>query len=137
MASRSAPASLVLLVSVFLLSGPLGHAVPVAQQVATIASDLTDYTPGDTVTLTGGGWTPQETVTIVLHRDPFLQPDTVLTSVADASGTITNTSFALALDGFGVTFFVTATGSLSGLQATTTFDTRAADHTWSGLTSTD
>src|SRR5580765_6352338 len=106
MASRFAPASLLLLVSVFLLSGPLGHAEPVAQpvaaiaqQVATIASDLTDYTPADTVTLTGGGWTPQETVTIVLHRDPFLHPDTVLTSVADASGTITDTSFALALDG--------------------------------------
>ena len=128
MASRSAPASLVLLVSVFLLSGPLGHAEPVAQpiatiaqQVATIASDRTDYPPGDTVTLTGGGWTPQETVTIVLHRDPFLHPDNVLTSVADANGTITNTSFRAALDDFGVTFFVTATGSQSGLQATTTF----------------
>ena len=59
MASRSAPASLVLLVSVFLLSGPLGHAEPVAQQVATIASDLPEYFPGDTVTLTGSGWTPQ------------------------------------------------------------------------------
>ncbi len=128
MASRSAPASLVLLVSVFLLSGPLGHAEPVAQpiaaiaqQVATIASDLPDYSPGDTVTLTGSGWTPDETVTIVLHRDPFVHPDTVLTSVADANGTITNTSFAPALDDLGVTFFVTATGSQSGLQATTTF----------------
>ena len=121
MASRSAPASLVLLVSVFLLSGPLGHAEPVAQQVATIASDLPEYAPGDTVTLTGSGWTPQETVTIVLHRDPFLHPDTVLTSVADANGTITNTSFTPLPDDLGVTFFVTATGSLSGVQATASF----------------
>ena len=127
----------MLLVSVFLLSGPLGHAEPVAQQVATIASDLTEYSPGDTVTLTGGGWTPQETVTIVLHRDPFLHPDTVLTSVADASGTITNTSFAPALDDIGVTFFVTASGSQSGLQAFTTFDAKAKKLTWSGAVSTD
>src|SRR6187431_2994313 len=108
MASRSAPASPVLLVLVFLLSGPLWHAEPVAQQVATIASDLTEYSPGDTVTLTGGGWTPQETVTIVLHREPLVHPDTVLTSVANTSGTITNTSFAPSLDDIGVTFFVTA-----------------------------
>ena len=85
MASRSALASPVLLVLVFLLSGPLWHAEPVAQQVATIASDLTEYSPGDTVTLTGGGWTPQETVTIVLHRQPLVHPDTVLTAVADVT----------------------------------------------------
>ena len=65
-----------------------------AQAAATITSDLPDYEPGQTVTLTGSGWTPGETVTIVLHRQPLVQPDTVLTAVADASGTITNTSFA-------------------------------------------
>ena len=68
---------------------------------------------------------------------PSCTPTTVLTSVADANGTITNTSFAPALDDLGVTFFVTATGSQSGLQATTTFDTRAADTTWTGVVSTD
>ena len=135
MASRSAPASLVLLVSVFLLSGPLGHAEPVAQQVATIASDLPEYAPGDTVTLTGSGWTPQETVTIVLRRDPFLHLNTVLTSVADANGTITNTSFTPLPDDLDVTFFVTATGSLSGVQATGSF--KAKKRTWSGAVSTD
>jgi hypothetical protein len=56
MASGSAPASLLLLVAVFLLSGPLGARDPWRSrcgdrwQVAVIASDLTDYTPGDTVT---------------------------------------------------------------------------------------
>ena len=79
---------------VVVLTGLVGHALT----VATIASDLPEYFPGETVTLTGAGWTPGETVTIVLHRDPFVQPDTVLTSVADASGTITNTSFTPAPD---------------------------------------
>ena len=121
----------------FLLSGPLGHAEPVAQRVATIASDLTEYSPGDTVTLTGGGWTPQETVTIVLHRQPLVHPDTVLTSVADASGTITNTSFAPALDDIGVTFFVTASGSAVRPAGLHHLRCQGEKITWSGAVSTD
>ena len=56
----------------------------------------------------------------------------MLTAVADGSGTITNTSFAPSLGDLDVTFFVTATGSQSGLQATTTFDARAKAITWVG-----
>ena len=144
--SPPASASLLLLVSAFLLAGLVGLtrlatdplAVDVsAQAAATIASDRPDYAPGETVTLTGSGWTPGETVTIVLHRQPLLHPDTVLTAVADAGGTITHSSFAPALDEDGVTFFVTATGSVSGLQATTTFDARAKRISWVGAVSTD
>ena len=72
----------MLLVSAFLLIGlvghnPLAHAVRgdlSAQEAATITSDLTDYALGQTVTLTGSGWTPGETVTIVLHRQPSCTP---------------------------------------------------------------
>ena len=64
-----------------------------------------------------------------------MQGDTVLTSVADASGTITNTSFTPAPTDLGVTFSVTATGSLSGLQAFVDF--RAKKKTWTGVVSTD
>ena len=132
----------LLLVLTFLVGRIPWEAVPRAvdaraQQVATIASDRTDYSPGDTVTLTGGGWTPQETVTIVLHRQPLVHPDTVLTAVADANGTITNTSFAPALDDFGVTFFVTATGSQSGLQAIDHLRGQGEKDSWTGAVSTD
>src|SRR6188474_2797444 len=139
MPSRPAPARQLLLVSVCLLAGLVGHvrlgADPLAVEAsaaafATIVSDAPDYSPGQTVTLTGGGWTPGETVTIVLHRQPLLHPDTVLTAVADGSGTITLSSFAPALDEDGVTFFVTATGSVSGLQAATIFDVRAKRISW-------
>ena len=136
MTPRPTPASVLLLSVALLLAGLIGHrpfdpfTVDLsAQAAATIASDLAEYSPGDTVTLTGSGWTPGETVTIVLHRQPLVQPDTVLTSVANASGTITNASFALAFTDLGVTFFVTATGSQSGAQATTIF--RAKGVTWS------
>ena len=64
-----------------------------------------------------------------------MQPDTVLTAVADASGTITNTSFTPPPDDLGVTFFVTATGSQSGVQATANF--KAKKKTWTGAVSTD
>jgi hypothetical protein len=146
MTSRSATASLLLLLSALLLAGLVGltglatdpFVVDVsAQAAATITSDRTDYALGQTVTLTGSGWTPGETVTIVLHRQPLLHPDTVLTAVADASGTITLSSFAPAPDEDGVTFFVTATGSVSGLQATTTFVARARKISWVGALSTD
>ena len=146
MTSRSAPASLLLLLSALLLAGLVGltglatdpFVVDVsAQAAATITSDRTDYALGQTVTLTGSGWTPGETVTIVLHRQPLLHPDTVLTAVADASGTITLSSFAPAPDEIGVTFFVTATGSVSGLQATTTFDRQGKSKIWVGALSTD
>ena len=144
MTSRPAPASLLLLLSALLLAGLVGltglatdpFVVDVsAQAAATIASDRPDYAPGQTVTLTGSGWTPGETVTIVLHRQPLVQPDTVLTAVADANGTITNASFTLAPTDLGVTFFVTATGSQSGAQATAIF--RAKGVTWTGAISTD
>ena len=142
MTLRPAPAKLLLPVLAFLLAGVVAHArmatdslvvgaKALARAVATITSDAPEYTPGSTVTLTGSGWTPGETVTIVLHRQPLLRPDTVLTAVAGAGGTITQSSFALALDEDGVTFFVTATGSVSGLQAFTTFDARAKKILWS------
>ena len=130
MTSRPVPVRLLLPVSLILLTGLVGHSHRAvgplaldadAQAVATIASDLPDYPPGRTVTLTGHGWLPHETVTIVLHRDPFVHADEVLTSVADANGTITNTSFKPAQYDLGVKFFVTATGSQSGRRATTTF----------------
>jgi hypothetical protein len=37
---------------------------------------------------------PGETVTIVLHREPFVHGDDVVISVADSSGCITNADFA-------------------------------------------
>src|SRR6266446_10399371 len=53
---------------------------------ATVTTDQPDYHPGQTVTITGSGWEPGETVDMVLREDPPLDPDLGLTSVADANG---------------------------------------------------
>src|SRR3989442_5276594 len=88
---------------------------------ATVATDQPDYHPGQTVTITGSGWEPGETVVMVLHEDPPLDPDLELTAVADANGDFTNTDFIVDVFDIGVTFRLTATGDPSGLTAETTF----------------
>src|SRR5437773_576780 len=90
-------------------------------RAATVATDQPDYHPGQTVTITGSGWEPGETVDMVLHEDPPLDPDLELTSVADANGDFTNTDFTVDVFDIGVTFTLTATGLSSGQTAETTF----------------
>src|SRR5437867_9767689 len=104
----------------------LGSVVAVAAfsaraSAATVATDQPDYHPGQTVTITGSGWEPGETVDMVLHEDPPLDPDLELTSVADANGDFTNTDFTVDVFDIGVTFTLTATGLSSGQTAETTF----------------
>ena len=60
---------------------------------ATIATDQSDYNPGMTVTVTGTGWQPGETVQIVIHEDPMLEADVTLTAIADSAGNTVNTQF--------------------------------------------
>src|SRR5437899_8707675 len=88
---------------------------------ATVATDQPDYHPGQTVTITGSCWEPGETVVMVLHEDPTLDPDLELTSVADANGDFTNTDFTVDVFDIGVTFTLSATGLSSGQTAETTF----------------
>jgi hypothetical protein len=117
----------ILLISLVLATDP--------RYPATLRTDKLDYPPGHTVTFTGEGWVPGETVTIVLHRDPFVHGDDRLTSTADAAGRIINTEFAPARYDLGVKFRVTATGGTSGRRAQTTFTDAAV--TWNGSVSTD
>jgi hypothetical protein len=86
----------------------------------TLRSDKPDYTPGDTVTLMGESWRPNEIVTINVHPSNGA-PDTPLVATADDHGAFTNSDFFVdAFDG-GVTFLATATGQSSRWTAQTTF----------------
>jgi hypothetical protein len=58
---------------------------------ATVTTDQLDYSPGTTVVITGSGWEPGETIVLVLHEEPQLDPDLLLTAVADDNGDFTNT----------------------------------------------
>jgi len=88
---------------------------------AVVRTDKDDYAPGQTVTITGLGWQPGETVKLTLHMDPLRDSDAELTATADASGNFTNTDFAPRQYDVGVRFVLTAVGQASGLRAQTTF----------------
>src|SRR5439155_379800 len=104
----------------------LGSVVAVAAfsacaSAATVTSDHPDFHPGQTVTITGSGWEPDETFVMVMQEDPPLDPDLALTSVADSNGDFTNTDFTVDVFDLGVTFTLTAAGRSSGQTAETTF----------------
>ncbi len=69
---------------------------------ATVTTDKTDYSPGETIIITGAGWQP-------------------LTAVADASGNIQNSDYLVQDTDLGLSFLLTATGQSSGYTAQTTF----------------
>src|SRR5947208_7632068 len=96
-------------------------ALALPASAATVATDKGDYSPGENVVITGSGWAPGETVVLILHEEPQLDPDLQLTAFADGNGDFTNADFSVDVFDIGVTFTLTATGGSSGLTAETTF----------------
>ena len=66
-------------------------AAAMAQTAPTIAADKPTYVAGETITLTGEGWLPGESVNIVLSEEGD-EETTALHATADASGTFTITT---------------------------------------------
>src|SRR5205823_7709359 len=83
---------------------------------ATVKTDKDDYAPGTTVTITGSGWQPGETVTLTLVESPLVDTHPTLTAVADAFGNISNTQFSPDLYDISIRFYLTASGSQSQAQ---------------------
>src|SRR5436190_1866712 len=86
---------------------------------ATVRTDKADYTPGQTVSITGSGWVPGETVTLTLAEVPFHDVHPLAPVTADASGNIVSTEFVPDPDDVGTRFYLTASGRQS--QAQTSF----------------
>jgi len=86
---------------------------------AWVKTDYTDYAPGTPVVITGGGWVPNETVVLTFQENPQIDTPPPITVTADANGNIYNNQFSPDDQDAGVTFFLTATGSVS--QAMTSF----------------
>jgi hypothetical protein len=99
----------------------LSSAVLVKSSAATITTDKTDYAPGEVVTITGRGWKPNETISIVVHEDPEAYSDTVISAAVDSNGNFVNTQFSPAPIDFGRVFTLTAFGLSSGFAAQTAF----------------
>src|SRR5437867_3146455 len=92
---------------------------PVAGLAATIQTDLFVYQNGDTVTVTGDGFGPSETVDLVTV-DPVGAVVDQGTAASDAAG---NFSYQFVLNTtFGGLYTVTARGETSAVSASTQFD---------------
>ncbi|MFN2456251.1 MAG: Calx-beta domain-containing protein [Pyrinomonadaceae bacterium] len=89
----------------------------------TVATNQTDYAPGEIVTITGSGWTPGEMVTLVLHEDREipLHDDITSTVAADGDGNILDSTYAPEAHDLDVSYTLTATGATSGLTSVTSF----------------
>jgi hypothetical protein len=87
----------------------------------SIATDKTDYVPGNIVTVTGSGFQPGELVTLVFSETPPFNADATVSSTADDSGGFTNGDFVVPANADLTSFTVVATGVSSGLTAQTTF----------------
>ncbi|HET9790079.1 MAG TPA: kelch repeat-containing protein, partial [Candidatus Angelobacter sp.] len=88
---------------------------------ATVKTDKPDYAPGTIVTITGSGWQPGETVTLTLVESPLADTHPALTAVADGNGNIFNDQFSPDSHDLHIRFFLTASGSSSGLSAQNSF----------------
>ena len=85
---------------------------------ATVKTDAADYPPGSTVTITGSGWQPGETVTLTLLEFPLLDTHGPFAVVADANGSISDSSFITDEHDLNISFLVTASGAVSQAQST-------------------
>src|SRR5438445_9475940 len=104
----------------------------------TLRSDKPDYAPGETVTLMGEGWRPNEQVAINI-RESSGDPATNDTATAGATGATSNRDFQTNPDrsDVGVRFLATATGQASNWTAQTTFTDPPRNYTASITPTTD
>ena len=77
-----------------------------------VSTDRNDYSPGDVVAITGVNFQPGESVTIAVQAPG--RNDRFVTSVADKSGSFTNTDFSPGEGDRQAFFKIVATGDLSG-----------------------
>jgi hypothetical protein len=84
---------------------------------ASVTTDRSDYSPGETVTFLGRRWGAGETVRLLLEEEPTHHGAREIFATANGSGDFINTDFAPEEHHLGVTFHVIATGLTSGRQA--------------------
>ncbi len=85
-----------------------------------VQTDKGDYMPGETVIITGSGWTSGETVALEIVEAPQVHPAETLHAIADSAGTI-DAGYVVDDHDLGRTFTLTATGQTSHLTAQMTF----------------
>ncbi|HXX80638.1 MAG TPA: DNRLRE domain-containing protein [Thermodesulfovibrionales bacterium] len=106
------------------IAGMISIALPCLTQAAWIATDYQSYAQGDVVKITGFGWQPGESVSLVLYDSTDLVNSYytfVTPAQADINGIFTDSEYIIQPSDEGRTFLLVAEGS-SGSLAQTTFD---------------
>src|SRR5439155_22489482 len=93
-----------------LVAGGSGLASAELYGFATVKTDMPDYAPAETVIVTGAGWQPGESVSLLLQEVPKTHDDRTLTAIADEAGNILNTEFQSEDHDVGVRFYLIASG---------------------------
>ena len=88
---------------------------------ATIETNQDDYTPGEIVHLVMRGWSPNEDVRLFMSEEPDTHGDVDTTVTVDANGEWSGHFYDVQDHDSGVTFTLTATGSVSQSVAVATF----------------
>ena len=86
----------------------------------SITTDKDDYAPGDTVWFTGAGWTPGDSVDIVLTDDPTLDSHNWTVGIGEDGG-FRDSTYVVDINDLGVTFTLTATSRATGQSLTVVF----------------
>ena len=101
---------------VFLISASVLNSSP-----ASITTDQLDYAPGTPVVVTGGGFAPNEVVTLTFHEDPHVDTEDphTFTVQADANGGFSCQDYAPEEADRGITYILAALGRTSASTAQT------------------
>ncbi len=98
----------------FVAAGLIAAGVVAGADQPSIASDRSDYAPGDTVVLSGSGWAADETVHVVVDDDQSDAWSHEADVVAAADGTVSDSFDLPALAG---TFAITASATSGSASA--------------------
>lgn len=82
-----------------------------------LMTDKSDYSPGETVVITGTGWKAGSTLSMLLEVEPRTHDPVTFTAVVDARGNFTNKDYVVQTSDLGVLFKLTVTGDGQGGMA--------------------
>src|SRR5512143_978516 len=111
------------------------------ERYVSLQTDKMNYAAGEVIIVTGSGWDPGETVTLLLHEEPtihadrsVIRPDRSVTVVADDSGNLLDNQLIQDARDRSVMLQLTATGRSSGLSTQAAFGNPSANlDQWANL----
>ena len=112
-------------------------AIEDAATTSLIRTERRNYRPGQTVTVTGSGWQPGETVSLFLDQPSTAEPGQAFFVTADSAGNIFHNQSSPDVRDSDVTFLLTATGQSSGARTQTRFTNHPVTNSRAAVPPTD